>query len=457
VRRWDGSRARVALGGIVLLAVATRLAAIGGRLHADDAYSWLVASQPSPHAFLRQLAGAENTPLLSYLLLSPLPIDQPVWLRLPAAVAGSLLPLVLFLAVRRAIGTRASLIAALAVAVAPFLITYSNLARGFMLQDLAELVALWAVLALAEESRARWWAAFVLAGVVALYTEYSAAIFLAALAAVAVALGRPRRRPMVLATAVPFVALAPWIPQIARGERQVGVTKLHPLFATPSPHELRDAVATLTFGENGGTSSSLGRWLVLAVMLALAAAVAFVLRRGWPERSERCRRVILLVSATAGLTLLGHAAGALVGVDVFTQRYMTVLIPLAAVPAACALASVSRPRLVVMVSLVLVILGVTEVARRFRAEYEPDFTPVRAAATAAHARTVLTDSPIVLFYLHGLRPQYDRPFNLGPDRSGSCARPCLVIDDLRVLGGSPRRVTGTRTMLSGRYVLTLER
>ncbi len=49
-----------------------------------------------------------------------------------------------------------------------------------------------------------------------------------------------------------------------------------------------------------------------------------------------------------------------------------------------------------MVSLVLVILGVAEVARRFRAEYEPDFTPVRAAATAAHARTVLTDSPIVL-------------------------------------------------------------
>ncbi len=206
-----------------------------------------------------------------------------------------------------------------------------------------------------------------------------------------------------------------------------------------------------------GPSSSLGRWLVLAVMLALAAAVAFVLRRGWPERSERCRRVILLVSATAGLTLLGHAAGALVGVDVFTQGYMTVLIPLAAVPAACALASVSRPRLVVVVSLVLVILGVAEVARRFRAEYEPDFTPVRAAATAAHARTVLTDSPIVLFYLHGLRPQYDRPFNLGPDRSESCARPCLVIDDLRVLGGSPRRVTGTRTMLSGRYVLTLER
>ena len=38
--------------------------AIGSRLHVDDAYTWLVASQPNAHAFLHQLAATENTPPL---------------------------------------------------------------------------------------------------------------------------------------------------------------------------------------------------------------------------------------------------------------------------------------------------------------------------------------------------------------------------------------------------------
>src|SRR5947209_6821773 len=144
-----GSRrvdARLALAGIVLLAAIARFMAIGSRLHVDDAYTWLVASQPTTHAFLHQLAATENTPLLSYLLLTPLPINDPVWLRLPAALAGILACVVLYLALRRPLGTRVALLAALGVAASPFLITYSDLARGFMLEDLALLVALWAVL-----------------------------------------------------------------------------------------------------------------------------------------------------------------------------------------------------------------------------------------------------------------------------------------------------------------------
>ena len=80
---------RIVLGAILLLAVALRVAAIGSHISLDDGYSYLVGSAPSPHAFLEQLARSENTPPLFYLLLAPLPLEEPAWLRLPAALPGA--------------------------------------------------------------------------------------------------------------------------------------------------------------------------------------------------------------------------------------------------------------------------------------------------------------------------------------------------------------------------------
>lgn len=442
--------------GIVLLAALIRLDAIGSRLHVDDAYSWLVASQPSAHAFLRQLAATENTPPLSYLLLMPLPGDQPAWLRLPAALAGVLMCVVVYLALRRPLGTRAALLAMLAVAVAPFLITDSDLARGFMLEDLALLVALWAVLALAERESRGWWAVFVVAGVVALYTEYSAAIFLVALIASALLLGRPQRRRMAAFGALPFVALLPWIPQIVSAQGQVGVTKLGPMFATFSATRLRDLAVILAFGEHGGTGSGAGRWLIVAAMAGLGVAAWLALRRRWGRMRELERRAVLLLALTAALTFAGHAIAPLVGVDVFTQRYMTIMVPLAAALGAAAIdATGNRAPWGAAVGL-LVVLGVVSLVRRYRGEYEPSLSPVRAAALAMHPRTVLTNTPLVLYYLRSLHPEFDRPSNLGPGRAATCARPCLIVDDSRARGGTPRPVSGASTMI-GPYVVTLER
>ncbi len=448
--------ARLVLAGIVLLAIAVRFAGIESRLHIDDAYSWLVASSPSPHAFLRQLAASENTPPLFYLLLSPLPIGQPAWLRILAVIPGILMCVVVYFSLRRRLGERASLLAALAVAVSPFLVTYSDLARGFMLADLALLVALWAVLRLSEEESAGMWGVFVAAGAIALYTEYSSAIFLIGLTAAALLIGKPSRRRMALFGGLTFVTLAPWIPQIIRGQDQVHLTKLDPMFASTSLTALRDAAVTLALGEGGGTSSSAGRWLEFALMLALAGAAVIALRRSWTVRDSHSSQATLLIAATAGLTLAGHAIAGAVGFGVFTQRYMTILIPLGAVLGAAALVSLDRQSLLIGASALLAGLGVAGIARRYHGQWEPDFTPVRLAALAAHPRTVLTNTPVVLYYLPSLRPQFDRPYNLGRGRAQSCARPCLVIDDSRVYGGSPRPVSGTRTDI-GPFVLTLER
>lgn len=444
------------LGAIVLLALAVRLAAIGTRLNNDDAYSWWVASAPSPHGFLSRLAASENTPPLFYVLLTPLPIDHPAWLRSPAALAGVLMCVALYCALRGPFGARAALLAALAVAVAPFLITDSNLGRGFTLEDLALLVALWAVLRLGERASRRWWIAFVLAAVVALYTEYDSAIFLVGLSFAALWTGRPARRPMIIASAVPFAALTAWIPEMVRSQQRVGVTKLNPINGATSLTALRDAIVTLVFGEHGGTASSGGRWLEAVVIIAVGVAAAVVLRRGWDSRPERFRTAVVVLALTAAVTVLGHALAGAVGIQIFTQRYLTILIAIAAALGAAAVVSVELRGLGTLIAVALVALGLGNLVRRLHGEYQPDLTPVRAAAVAAHPRTILTDTPLVLYYLRSLHPVMDRPYNLGRGLTGSCERPCLVIDDSRVTGGTERQVSGARSDI-GPFVLALER
>jgi hypothetical protein len=446
---------RLVLVAIVLLALVVRLLAIDSRLHVDDAYTWLVARQPTPSAFLRQLAATENTPPLWYLLLTPLPIDHVFWLRLPAVLAGTALAPVLALALRRALGAPAALLAALGVAVDPFLITDSDLARGFMLEDLALLVALWAVLHVRERITRRWTVTFVLAGVVAVYTEYSAAIFIVVLVVAALLTGAAQRRRIAALGALVLASLLPWIPEIVRAQNQDGISKLHPMFATPSPVGLRNAAVVLAAGENGGTTSSAGRWLEFGVMAVLGALGAWGLRRAWPGFDERRRATVALLAIASALTLIGHALAGPLGIDVFSQRYMTILVPVAAALGAAALlaAPVRWPALVAV--LVLVALGGVSLVRRTGAQFEPDFAPVRAAALATRPHTVLTNTPIVVYYLRALNPAFDRPSNLGPGRASTCARPCLIVDDNRVYGGSPRALTGSHETI-GPYILTLE-
>jgi hypothetical protein len=63
----------------------------------------------------------------------------------------------------------------------------------------------------------------------------------------------------------------------------------------------------------------------------------------------------------------------------------------------------------------------------------------------------------VLYYLRSFRPIFDRPYNLGAGDAGTCRRPCLIIDDSRVHGGTARPdATGSQST-SGPFVLTYEK
>lgn len=441
--------------------MAARLAGIGGRLSVDEAYTWLVASAPTAHAFTHRLAASENSPPLFYLLVAVMPGASPAWLRVPAVIPGIALCLVTFAIIRPRLGDRAALLGALIVAADPYLITYADLARGFMLADLALLVCVWMLLRLADEPSPGRWAWFVAAGVVAIYTEYASAITLAAMVAVALWLGRPQRRATLAAGALAAVAIAPWIGQIVRGQDQVGVTKFAPMNATPTLSGLRDIVTTLVAGENGGTSSAGGRWLECLVLVAGAAVLGIILRRRLAREGPGQRDAVALMLGTAALSLVAFAAASIVGVHIFSQRYLTVLVPLVAGPIAYALLA-GGTRVAAAAAIVLVGVGAVEVARRFDAQFQTDLTPVARTAAALHPRTILTNTPLVLYYLRSLRPVMDRPYNIGPGRASGCARPCLIVDDSRVPGGTPRAPApgapaGSPPSAIGPFRLTLER
>src|SRR4051794_30674467 len=138
-----GMRPRAILGVLLLGALALRLLAIGDTLSHDEGYTWLVASAHGPQAFYDRLSAFENTPPLYYLLTWPLPDDGVGWLRLVAVLAGvGCVAATYWTAsftssrVERREVKLAAVFAAAAVAVAPFAVSYSDYARGFVLADL---------------------------------------------------------------------------------------------------------------------------------------------------------------------------------------------------------------------------------------------------------------------------------------------------------------------------------
>jgi hypothetical protein len=430
-----GMRPRAILAVLLVGALVLRLIALGDPLSHDEGYTWLVASANGPGTFLDRLAAFENTPPLYYLLTWPLPNAGVAWLRVVSVLAGTGCVAAVWWVVR---GMRSgfmphggvnpdlgALVAAGALAVAPFAVSYSDYARGFILADLTLLVALGAAI------RGRWWL-YAVAGIAAVYTEYDAALFLVALS---LAVGW-RALP-------PIAALAAWIPEISRASDATGMTKASPIYPDPSPASLRDTVVRLTFGEHGTAHAAGLRWLQF---LLVAAVLVWAFRKA--------PRVITI---TAAGTLVLHAIAHWLGPDIFAPRYLTELIPLAAIALAVALAQAMPRRLGVAAAVVIAALGIGVAFHRADAgNGEPDVAKVaRLIAPGARGRIVLTNSAAFDYYLRGLHPRLDRPFGLGPGLESGCVASCkasfLVVDDTRV-ANSPRIGPGASHAFGPVYV-----
>ena len=422
------------LAGIVLVAVLVRLAGMGDRLSEDEGFSWIVGSAPSPDAFLDRLAAYENTPPLFYLLLTPLPLDDEHWLRLPSFVASVISVPVLYAATRPLIGTRGALLAALGLAVAPYAVNWSNFSRGFTLANLGLLIALWAVVRLGEDASRRWWWVYAGGAVLAIYSEYDAPLFLAALIGTFAWLSPGRRREIVAFGALPLLALLPWLGEFARSLDALDETKAAPIYPSPSLGSVRDSVVPLFTGEHGAADAAGPRTLQLAVIAAAITAAVVLLARAGKQRA------IQLLGVTALGTLAFHALATLLGPDIFAQRYLTALIPLVAALLAGGVAAAPWRPAVPLAATVLALTGAAVFIQRHGRELEPDMAPVAALIDASpHNEVVLTNSARVAFYLRDLNPQLDRPLGFGVDAEKACGPRCpkalVVVDDSRAPAG----------------------
>ena len=141
--------------------------------------------------------------------------------------------------------------------------------------------------------------------------------------------------------------------------------------------------------------------------------------------------------------------------DFDEARYLTELVPLAAIAIGYAIAHSGR-QIQAASMIVIAALGIGVAVRRIHGNGEPDLAKLGALVRSrAQNRTMLTNSAVVAYYLRDLHPHLDRPFGLGRGKEASCAKPCkdawLIVDDARV-ANSPRRGPGRTTSFGPIYV-----
>jgi uncharacterized membrane protein len=435
---------------VVALAVVVRLPGMDHRLLPDEGYTWLVASASGPGDFLHRLAAYENTPPLYYLLLTPLPLSDEVWIRLPSFIAGVALAPIVYALSRRALGRSTGLLAALLVAVAPYAVAESNFGRGFMLADLGLLCALWGAVRLAEGGSNRWWLLYAAGAILAMYSEYDSATTLVCIALGLVVLLPPPRWTTFVWAVLPALTFVPWIHQLARSLRDLDVTKTGIGYLTVTPAAIRDQLVNAFYGSTGTGLSAPGRTLALLVLLAVLAYGAIGLHR----LGERARPLTALVAIAGSGTFALHALAPAVNIGIFNVGYLTFLIPLGCIVIAQAVATVPVKRAVPIAAAALVVFGAAFTVKRMHNDSEPDPHTISALTENAHARTILTNSAVIDYYLRNEHVILDRPFGLGPDRETGCPgciAPIAVVDDADVGNGS--RPGPGATMAAGHYTV----
>lgn len=422
---------------IVGAALAIRLAGIGANPSGDEGYSWLVAHAPSWGSFIQRIAAYENTPPLFYVLLRPLPANGVEWLRLPALIPSLLTVVATYFAARRLLSVRTAQFAALALAVAPFAVSFADYSRGFMLAGCGLTFALWAAVELGSGGRRVWWVLWLVGATVAVYSEYYAVVFLLPLAGLILATKARPQIEVLLFAALPILAFLPWLGELEHGLDAVNVTKVVANYPAPGAGSIRNVLTTLVFGDLGTTAPVI-RWVELLVVLAVVVVGVRALTR---TLDQSARQALWFFPGLAAAVLVLTALVALVGPHVFGKRYLTPVIPLFAILLGAGLASTSR-RVQAIGAVALALVGAAVGLRRAGRAYQPSVNPVRTFSSRQGPRTVLTNSAVLAYALRDLPVRLDRPFNLGRGEQDRCRRrdefPVLIADDQRL--GRARRI-----------------
>ena len=339
--RSDAVRA-VALA-LTLVAFALRLFHLDAQsLWYDEAFSVVLAWNPLPQ-LLNRLATTDNHPPLHPLLLAgwmPLAGDTEFAVRLPSALAGTLLVPVVHVLARRlagwevaleqweagahrglrraAPGAVAAVLAALLTTASPYLVYYSQEARGYQLAALFGALSIYALLRALPKGGV-WWGAYAALTFGALATHYATVSLLAVQALFVVVMrlwfGAPMRRWF---QSLSFVAAAylPWV--VFTGGRLGRPDEFWP--GPVRPVEL----ALIALGDFlGGSGAAQAVGLSLGVLCAALLGLVVVPMVG---RGQEARATSVLLLAYAALPVVVVVLAAVVAPK-FHPRYAIFALP----------------------------------------------------------------------------------------------------------------------------------
>jgi 4-amino-4-deoxy-L-arabinose transferase-like glycosyltransferase len=174
------SNTTLLLTGIFLLGLVLRLGWIDAHgLWNDEIISIATARNGLPYIFANRFGWLGNQTTWYYVLLwlvsQPFdPAVSPALVRLPSALAGAFLPLVVYGLGRELFSRTAGLVAALMAALSPVMLDYSHDVRPYSMLAFLTAISLYCLLMAERTGKAGWWAGFVAATVANLLNAYVA-------------------------------------------------------------------------------------------------------------------------------------------------------------------------------------------------------------------------------------------------------------------------------------------
>jgi len=326
---------------IVLLGLLVRIVRIEANgLRTDEVYSLWMASRTIPDLLgTVVIEGRDATPPTYNLMLHFVRLlTQDVWAaRMITIIAGAGLVWATYELARKLFNFRIAAISALLIALSPFSIEYSQVARTYALSGLLAFLSMYFLMSMwisPERRLPRW--LYVITTLAAFSTHYLTIFVVVAqnlfvvILVVLRRLSRPllwrwgRLQTLIALLGLPLILLAlPKIPVSAPGTGQAwlakpslqGLVRTMILWGTGDP----------SYGPSGFTLVRLFSLVVIASLLALGARAAWNRWNMGPEYREEVRRIVFVGSAFIAPLFL--AIGISLFRRVFNEKYFLFLIP----------------------------------------------------------------------------------------------------------------------------------
>ncbi len=318
----------VAVVGLTIVALGIRASELDQSLFGDELYAFYEIDGRSFTNMLETVyEGPEVTPPLFFALawLSAQLGDPTVLIRLPSLAGGVLLVPLTYALGARTVGSRAALVGAAVVTLAPLAIFYAVEARPYGLLAAATVASTIALLRALEMDHWTWWAAYGLASLAAMYTHLTAVFVLTAQLAWAAYAHRDRIPRLLIVNGAAALLFLPWAPRLFRDDLPALVSTYGPFSARPS-----DLLRVFAHILPGSPFVSLGRLPGVAATVVFCAVVAALVVAGLRRPGTSGAQLAPLVLATAAVPAGLVAYGVLSNDGLFTPRTSITMLPYAA-------------------------------------------------------------------------------------------------------------------------------